>query len=138
MNTNKIILAVLLLFGITTFVHAQLPGTIGTLPPGKSITITYKVSVNADTPVGTTEVCEQGTVSGANFADVLTDDPDLGGNADPPQLLKRRHDDERHVYGIIVDEKTMRPFPVATQSLAVVSYEDQDGVFVQPVFFEPS
>lgn len=56
---------------------------IGTLPAGESVTITFNVTV--DDPFGGAlpQVSNQGTVSGSNFADVLTDDPDVGGTADP-------------------------------------------------------
>jgi uncharacterized repeat protein (TIGR01451 family) len=57
--------------------------TIGTLPPGKSITITFEVTVDSPLPAGTTQICNQGIVSGSNFVDELTDDPDVGGVADP-------------------------------------------------------
>ncbi|MGH9904426.1 MAG: hypothetical protein ACRD8U_02450, partial [Pyrinomonadaceae bacterium] len=56
--------------------------SIGTLPAAESVTITFRVTV--DNPfTGGAQVCNQGTVSGTNFADVLTDDPDVGGAADP-------------------------------------------------------
>jgi uncharacterized repeat protein (TIGR01451 family) len=65
----------------TSFADVML--NIGVLPAGKSITITFNATVdNPFTGVGST-VCNQGTVSGTNFADVLTDDPDVGGAADP-------------------------------------------------------
>jgi hypothetical protein len=56
---------------------------IGTLPAGESVTITFNATV--DDPFGGAlpQVSNQGTVSGSNFADVLTDDPDVGGTADP-------------------------------------------------------
>jgi hypothetical protein len=56
---------------------------IGTLPAGESVTITFNVTV--DDPFGGAlpQVSNQGTVSGSNFADVLTDDPSVGGVADP-------------------------------------------------------
>jgi hypothetical protein len=56
---------------------------IGTLPAGESVTITFNVTV--DDPFGGAlpQVSNQGTVSGSNFADVLTDDPTVGGTADP-------------------------------------------------------
>jgi hypothetical protein len=59
------------------------PLNIGTVPAGKSITITFEVTVNSPflTPDGT--VCAQGTVSGVDMTDVLTDDPDIGGADDP-------------------------------------------------------
>ncbi len=56
---------------------------IGTLPAGQSITITFNASINSSVPSGTTQVSNQGTVSGDNFGDVLTDDPDVVGTADP-------------------------------------------------------
>jgi large repetitive protein len=55
---------------------------IGTLPAGQSITITFNVTIN-DPFLGGTQVSNQGTVSGSNFSDVLTDDPDFPGAADP-------------------------------------------------------
>lgn len=55
---------------------------IGTLPAGKSVTITFQVTI--DNPYnGGDFVSNQGTVSGDNFANVLTDDPAVGGAADP-------------------------------------------------------
>ena len=56
---------------------------IGTLPAGESVTITFNVTV--DDPFGGSiaQVSNQGTVSGTNFGDVLTDDPTVGGAADP-------------------------------------------------------
>ncbi|HKR11326.1 MAG TPA: Ig-like domain repeat protein, partial [Pyrinomonadaceae bacterium] len=60
--------------------------TIGTLPAGKSVTITFQVTV--DNPPNLTllnppRVSNQGTVSGSNFMNVLTDDPAVGGAFDP-------------------------------------------------------
>jgi uncharacterized repeat protein (TIGR01451 family) len=55
---------------------------VGTLPLGKSVHITFQVTVN--NPFGgTNQVSNQGTVSGDNFASVLTDDPAASGSADP-------------------------------------------------------
>src|SRR6185369_13348461 len=56
---------------------------IGVLPAGKSITITFNATVDDPFPGPGAQVCNQGTVSGTNFANVLTDDPDVGGAADP-------------------------------------------------------
>jgi uncharacterized repeat protein (TIGR01451 family) len=59
-----------------------LNASIGTLPAGKSVTISFQVTVN--NPFGgTNQVSNQGTISGDNFADVLTDDPTVGGSTDP-------------------------------------------------------
>ena len=54
---------------------------VGTLQAGKSVTITFAVTVN--TPYGGgSSVSNQGTVSGSNFSDVATDDPDTGAAND--------------------------------------------------------
>jgi hypothetical protein len=56
--------------------------TIGTLPTGESVTVTFQVTVN--TPyLGGANVSNQGIVSGSNFSNVLTDDPAVGGANDP-------------------------------------------------------
>jgi Bacterial Ig domain/Calx-beta domain len=48
---------------------------IGTLAPGDSVTITFQVTI--DNPYsGGPNVSNQGTVSGSNFSNVLTNDPD--------------------------------------------------------------
>jgi hypothetical protein len=57
--------------------------TIGILPAGKSVRVQFQVTVNDPLPSGVTQVSNQGTVSGDNFANVLTDDPTVGGSADP-------------------------------------------------------
>jgi uncharacterized repeat protein (TIGR01451 family) len=56
---------------------------IGILPAGKTITITFDATVDDPFPGPGAEVCNQGTVSGTNFSNVLTDDPSVGGAADP-------------------------------------------------------
>jgi hypothetical protein len=58
------------------------PIAIGTLPPGKSITITFRAVIDPPPPGGLCQVANQGTVSGDNFASVLTDDPDTGAPSD--------------------------------------------------------
>ncbi|HEV2764506.1 MAG TPA: Calx-beta domain-containing protein, partial [Pyrinomonadaceae bacterium] len=55
---------------------------IGTLPAGDSVTITFQVTVNDPIPAGTTQVCNQGQVSGTNFSTVNTDDPGTGTAGD--------------------------------------------------------
>ncbi|MEK6335643.1 MAG: Calx-beta domain-containing protein [Acidobacteriota bacterium] len=57
--------------------------SIGTLPAGESVTITFNVTVDNPFTGALPQVSNQGTVSGSNFADVLTDDPTVGGTADP-------------------------------------------------------
>jgi len=56
---------------------------IGTLPAGESVTITFNVTVNNPFTGALPQVSNQGTVSGTNFSNVLTDDPTVGGTADP-------------------------------------------------------
>ncbi len=76
--------------GVSHFLVAPLnPITVGTLPPGKSVIITYNVQVETPiTPDTTMQTSSQGTVSGTNFANVLTDDTTLpGGAADPTVTL---------------------------------------------------
>jgi hypothetical protein len=56
--------------------------SIGTLAAGKTVHVQFQVTVN--TPYfGGANVSNQGTVSGSNFASVLTDDPAVGGANDP-------------------------------------------------------
>src|SRR5258706_2572769 len=56
---------------------------IGTLPAGKSVTITFNVTVDDPFTGALPQISNQGTVSGTNFSNVLTDDPSVGGTADP-------------------------------------------------------
>ena len=57
------------------------PVVIGTLPAGKSVVVTYTVTINVGTTAPT--ISNQGTVSGSNFSNVLTDDPTVAGGANP-------------------------------------------------------
>ncbi|HJZ47590.1 MAG TPA: CARDB domain-containing protein, partial [Roseiflexaceae bacterium] len=61
---------------------ASFPLTIGTLPAGKSVTITFDVTINSSLPSSVTQVVNQGSISGSNFANVLTDDPGTAAPAD--------------------------------------------------------
>ena len=57
---------------------------LGNLDPGQIVTITFDVTIDAvQTPATNAQVCNQGSVSGSNFANIFTDDPDVGGSADP-------------------------------------------------------
>src|SRR5262249_45412482 len=62
---------------------ASFPPTIGPLPAGKSVTITFDVTINSSLPSSVTQVVNQGSISGSNFATLLTDDPDTAAPADP-------------------------------------------------------
>lgn len=61
--------------------HLSSPINIGTLPPGKTVTIVYRVTINPDNPEPW--IYSQGIVSGSNFDDVPTDDPETIADADP-------------------------------------------------------
>ncbi len=63
------------------------PVAIGTLPAGKSITLTFLVAINNPLPGGVCQLANQGTVSGSNFSSVLTDDPDTAAPNDPTVTL---------------------------------------------------
>src|SRR6185503_20036883 len=55
---------------------------IGTLPAGGTVTIKFQVTVNNPpnlTLLGPPRVENQGKVSGSNFGDVFTDDPEVAG-----------------------------------------------------------
>ena len=60
---------------------------IGKLPVGKSVTITFNATINDPLPAGTNQISNQGTVSGDNFDNVLTDDPDAAGAFDTTKTL---------------------------------------------------
>ncbi|HNC45599.1 MAG TPA: hypothetical protein PLU80_15645, partial [Acidobacteriota bacterium] len=55
--------------------------SIGTIPAGKSVTVRFDVTIDNPPAAGTAQVCNQGTVSGSNFSNVVTDDPDVAGAA---------------------------------------------------------
>ncbi|HEX8129724.1 MAG TPA: Calx-beta domain-containing protein [Pyrinomonadaceae bacterium] len=55
---------------------ANFPISIGTLGAGKSVTITFSVTVNNPLPSNVTQIKNRGTVSGSNFTSVNTTDPD--------------------------------------------------------------
>jgi uncharacterized repeat protein (TIGR01451 family) len=57
--------------------------SVGTLPAGKTVHITFQVTVDNPFTGAQPQVSNQGTISGDNFATVLTDDPTAGGSADP-------------------------------------------------------
>ena len=58
------------------------------IPPGQEVTVTYQVRVNEDLPPNLSVISQQGTVIGANFGPVLTDDPatEIGLDATLTQL----------------------------------------------------
>ncbi|GAB4496704.1 MAG: hypothetical protein OHK0019_28920 [Saprospiraceae bacterium] len=81
-HTEKRLLSLLFLLVTVTCVKSQ-SFSIGTLPNGKTIVVTYEVDVNASLPPGQCVISNQATVSGSNFATVSTDDPDVAGANNP-------------------------------------------------------
>ncbi len=67
----------------TAFSGETVSANVGTLQSGKTVHITFQVTVNDPLPAGTSQVSNQGTISGDNFSPVLTDDPAAGGSSDP-------------------------------------------------------
>jgi uncharacterized repeat protein (TIGR01451 family) len=55
---------------------------VGTLPPGKAITIRFGARVANPVAGAATQVSNQGTLSGANFPSLVTDDPDTATAGD--------------------------------------------------------
>jgi hypothetical protein len=62
-----------------TLSSTAVSANIGTLHAGDSVQINFSVTVNTPFPNGVSTVSNQGTVSGSNFSNVLTDDPDVAG-----------------------------------------------------------
>ena len=81
------LLSILCIGSVQTLNAQSFPSPGFTLPPGKSIIITYEVDVNANAcPTGTVpgvNISNQSNVSGSNFATVQTDDPDIVGMSNP-------------------------------------------------------
>lgn len=50
---------------------------------GGSVSLTFEATIDESLPADITEIATQGVVSGSNFADLLTDDPDTEASADP-------------------------------------------------------
>lgn len=70
-NTSLIIC-----LAVASFSKAQLsPLTIGTIPANDSIIIVYDVTINNPLPSGTSQISNQGNISGSNFSAYVTDDP---------------------------------------------------------------
>lgn len=79
---NKLLAILLMMIANAAF--AQGPFPVGTIHPGDSIVIIYDVTINNPlVPPTTTQISNQGTVSGSNFSNILTDDPDTGPAGDP-------------------------------------------------------
>ena len=85
-GAGHIVIAALLLFCCAAIAFASgeaINVGIGALPAGKSITLFFDVTVDRNLPLAKTSVQQQGTVSGSNFSNVLTNDPDTVAPDDP-------------------------------------------------------
>jgi hypothetical protein len=80
--SKRVAAVVITVLGILS-ASAQVTRTIGTLPPGGTVTITFDVTVNTPFPANISSVTNQGSVSAGGLATILTDDPAVGGAADP-------------------------------------------------------
>lgn len=80
----KILLSILLLFLSFAGIAQLNPLVIGVIHFGDSIVIKYDATINNPlVPPNAPSISNQETVSGSNFSNVLTDDPDTGPTADP-------------------------------------------------------
>ncbi len=71
---------------VASFMPAGGPPNVGpfTLPAGKSVTIMFSVTVNTPvSPISSSQVCNQGTVTADGGISVQTDDPGVVGAANP-------------------------------------------------------
>jgi hypothetical protein len=83
---NRKLLLVFVILGNTCL--AQSPFNIGTINAGDSIVIIYDVTINNPlVPPNAPSISNQGTVSGGNFSNVVTDDPDTPAPNDPTITL---------------------------------------------------
>lgn len=56
---------------------------LGSVPAGSVVSIAYSVRVKDPLPTGVSQISNQGTFSGDNFNNLLTDDPSQAGASDP-------------------------------------------------------
>ncbi|HEX8634975.1 MAG TPA: Calx-beta domain-containing protein [Pyrinomonadaceae bacterium] len=125
---------------VITPMVANFPMSIGTLGAGKSVTITFSVTVNNPLASSVTQISNQGTVSGSNFSNVLTDDPDAGGASDPtvtpvipqPTITVNNASAPEPTSG-----SAPMPFTVVLSNAYTVpvsvNYQTTDGTATQPV-----
>lgn len=82
----RLLLPLFLVPGFSPYGLAQ-EVSLGALPSGGTITIEIVVFGSDPAPAGLDQLSSQGTVSGINFGDTATDDPDIGGGDDPTSTL---------------------------------------------------
>ena len=72
---RKLLFAVLLFAGKTASAQIN-PLSIGTIHANDSVVVVYDVTINNSLPAGVVRIGNQATLSGSNFANIVTDDPD--------------------------------------------------------------
>ena len=60
---------------------------LGELTAGASVAVSFEVEIDHPVPASTDRIVNQGTVTSDQLPAVLSDDPDLGGSADPTETL---------------------------------------------------
>jgi hypothetical protein len=68
---------------VRAFSGETVNASVGTLPAGKTVHITFQVTVDNPFMGAQPQVSNQGTISGDNFPTVQTNDPAAGGSSDP-------------------------------------------------------
>ncbi len=96
---------------VTSFDASGLAVSIGTLPVGTTVTVTFRVRVDSPVPAGVHSLTLQGTVASAELRPVTTDDPGAPGVADPT-----------------VTPLTTRPVLAARKTAVLFTDADGDGV----------
>jgi len=97
--------------GTVVAVDPAVEVALGTLDAGASATVTFHVTVDLPVPAGVDRVTSQGVVTSAELPALFTDDPALGGDADPTVTMI-----------------TAAPELVAEKVAALVEDPDGDGV----------
>ncbi len=55
----------------------------GEIAGGSDVTVSFRVTVDSPVPAGVESISNQGLVTSAELDEILTDDPEVGGSADP-------------------------------------------------------
>ena len=97
--------------GTVTGTEPGVEVALGTLEAGASATVTFHVTVDLPVPAGVDRVATQGVVTSTELPALFTDDPALGGDADPTVTMI-----------------TAAPELVAEKVAALVEDADGDGV----------
>ncbi len=58
---------------------------LDSLKPGQRVTLTFKVTVNENTPADVQIITNQASISGSNFTAINTDNPNIPGQENPTE-----------------------------------------------------